>query len=170
MAPADATDAEGAAAAAAAAAAAWAAARARWAHLLPPTPPPLPPDAAGADGPRNGRTPARPYVTLTYAQVRTAAAGASADPSRSRPGDSGCVRPPTHPHAPAQGIDGSIASSRRIQLPLSNAQSMAMTHALRGSHDAILVGVGTVIADDPKLTARIPVRLASGPPWWRTRR
>jgi len=144
------------------AAEAWAAARARWAHLLPPTPPPLPPDTV-TDGPRDGRTPARPYVTLTYAQVRTAAVGAPADQSVSHRATG--VLAPHATHTPAQGIDGSIASSRRIQLPLSNAESMAMTHALRGSHDAILVGVGTVIADDPKLTARIPVRFAGGPPW-----
>lgn len=58
----------------------------------------------------------------------------------------------------AQSIDGSIAVRRGQPLPLSGPEAMAFTHRLRAAHDAILVGVNTVLADDPRLT----VRLASG--------
>ncbi len=58
----------------------------------------------------------------------------------------------------AQSLDGSIAAPSGRPLTLSSAESMQMTHALRASHDAILVGIGTVLADDPQLT----VRLAEG--------
>lgn len=55
----------------------------------------------------------------------------------------------------AQSLDGSISTQRDRQLQLSGPDSQQMTHHLRASHDAILVGIGTVIADDPRLTARL---------------
>jgi GTP cyclohydrolase II len=58
----------------------------------------------------------------------------------------------------AQSLDGSIADRPGRPLALSGAQAMAMTHALRALHQAILVGIGTVLADNPRLN----VRLVSG--------
>jgi riboflavin-specific deaminase-like protein len=55
----------------------------------------------------------------------------------------------------AQSIDGSIASRRRRPLPISGPASMRMTHGLRALHDGILVGIETVLADDPQLTVRL---------------
>ena len=55
----------------------------------------------------------------------------------------------------AQSLDGSIAARRDSQLHLSGPESMAMTHRLRTAHDGILVGIGTVLADDPRLTVRL---------------
>ncbi len=55
----------------------------------------------------------------------------------------------------AQTIDGSIAESRGVRTALSGPESMRYTHYLRSRHDAILVGVGTVIADDPRLNTRL---------------
>lgn len=53
----------------------------------------------------------------------------------------------------AQSIDGSITHRRdEPGLSISGLQTKAMTHWLRTRHDAILVGVGTLLADDPKLT------------------
>lgn len=54
----------------------------------------------------------------------------------------------------AQSLDGSIALRRGEQTPLSGSSSLALTHALRSHHDAILVGIGTVLADRPRLTVR----------------
>lgn len=57
----------------------------------------------------------------------------------------------------AQSLDGSIALHRDQPLALSCDKTLLMTHHLRASHNAILVGIGTVIADDPRLTARLVV-------------
>ena len=54
----------------------------------------------------------------------------------------------------AQSLDGSIAVCADARLTLSGPETKRMTHGLRSVHDAILVGINTVLADDPKLTAR----------------
>ena len=80
--------------------------------------------------------------------------------------DLGQTRARTKPHgrpfvtlAYAQSIDGSISIARGQRSALSGRESMRFTHALRAGHDGILVGVGTVVADDPELR----VRLVDGP-------
>jgi 3,4-dihydroxy 2-butanone 4-phosphate synthase/GTP cyclohydrolase II len=55
----------------------------------------------------------------------------------------------------AQSLDGSIAARRGERLKLSGEESKRMTHRLRTLHDAILVGIGTILPDDPQLTARL---------------
>jgi diaminohydroxyphosphoribosylaminopyrimidine deaminase/5-amino-6-(5-phosphoribosylamino)uracil reductase len=56
----------------------------------------------------------------------------------------------------AMTLDGKIASRTGHSRWISNARSRAIVHALRGRMDAIIVGAGTVRADDPLLTARPP--------------
>ncbi|CAO3573297.1 unnamed protein product [Mortierella alpina] len=55
----------------------------------------------------------------------------------------------------AQSLDGKIAGKHGQQLILSGPESMKATHILRSRHDAILVGIGTVLNDDPRLTVRL---------------
>eukprot|EP00440_Ansanella_granifera_P007423 gb/GFBE01008037.1/.p1 GENE.gb/GFBE01008037.1/~~gb/GFBE01008037.1/.p1 ORF type:complete len:542 (+),score=114.35 gb/GFBE01008037.1/:1-1626(+) len=57
----------------------------------------------------------------------------------------------------AQSLDGCIAGRGAERIMLSGPASLAMTHQLRTMHDAILIGVGTLLADDPRLTARLVV-------------
>ncbi|MFG0331449.1 MAG: bifunctional diaminohydroxyphosphoribosylaminopyrimidine deaminase/5-amino-6-(5-phosphoribosylamino)uracil reductase RibD [Phycisphaerales bacterium] len=54
----------------------------------------------------------------------------------------------------AQTLDGRIATRTGDSKWISNAQSRAAVHRLRARMDAIVTGVGTVLADDPMLTAR----------------
>ncbi|KAH9486265.1 2,5-diamino-6-ribosylamino-4(3H)-pyrimidinone 5'-phosphate reductase [Psilocybe cubensis] len=54
----------------------------------------------------------------------------------------------------AQSLDAKIAGAGRRQLILSGKESMLMTHWMRTMHDAILVGIGTAINDDPQLNVR----------------
>lgn len=59
----------------------------------------------------------------------------------------------------AQTIDGKVASRAGESKWISGEASRRRVHLLRGRVDAILTGIGTVLADDPMLTARgVPVR------------
>ena len=54
----------------------------------------------------------------------------------------------------AQSWDGSITTRQGEALALSGSNSIRLTHQLRSLHDGILVGIETVLADDPQLTVR----------------
>ncbi|KAF8899097.1 dihydrofolate reductase-like domain-containing protein [Infundibulicybe gibba] len=54
----------------------------------------------------------------------------------------------------AQSLDSKIAGQNGRQLILSGNESMQMTHWMRTMHDAILVGIGTALNDDPQLNTR----------------
>ncbi len=51
-------------------------------------------------------------------------------------------------------VDGKIAFSDGRPAKISNEEDTVRVHRLRAEADAILVGVGTVIKDDPKLTVK----------------
>src|SRR5438552_421741 len=65
--------------------------------------------------------------------------------------------PQHRPHiclSAALSIDGCINDTSRRQLILSNAEDLDAVDALRASCDALLVGAGTLRADDPRLVLR----------------
>mmetsp|Transcript_5454 Transcript_5454/g.23167 ORF Transcript_5454/g.23167 Transcript_5454/m.23167 type:complete len:177 (-) Transcript_5454:988-1518(-) len=53
----------------------------------------------------------------------------------------------------AFGMMNSLEAGERT--PISGNESMVLTHELRAMHEAILVGVNTVISDDPQLSVRL---------------
>jgi 3,4-dihydroxy 2-butanone 4-phosphate synthase/GTP cyclohydrolase II len=55
----------------------------------------------------------------------------------------------------AQSVDGSIATGNRLPIQLSGPEAAVLTHQIRAASDAILIGIGTLLADDPQLTVRL---------------
>lgn len=56
----------------------------------------------------------------------------------------------------AASADGKIAAEENVETLITGEEAHTFSHQLRASFDAILVGIGTVLADDPDLTCRLP--------------
>lgn len=52
--------------------------------------------------------------------------------------------------------DGKIGKKDEPNFAITGAQARAQSHILRATHDAIIIGIGTALADDPTLTCRLP--------------
>jgi len=56
----------------------------------------------------------------------------------------------------AMSLDGKVATSSGDSKWISSEPSRLLVHQWRAASDAVAVGIGTAVADDPQLTARLP--------------
>lgn len=58
----------------------------------------------------------------------------------------------------AASVDGKLSTRRREQIPISGADDFDRVDRVRAAAAAVMVGVGTVLADDPSLTVKLQDR------------
>jgi diaminohydroxyphosphoribosylaminopyrimidine deaminase/5-amino-6-(5-phosphoribosylamino)uracil reductase len=63
----------------------------------------------------------------------------------------------------AVSFDGKVALAGRRPVMLTDEPARAHVHLMRAMNDAILIGIGTALADDPALTCRLPGMAARSP-------
>jgi len=63
----------------------------------------------------------------------------------------------------ATSLDGKIATQTGESKWITGENARIRGHLLRAAHDAIITGMGTLLADDPSLTCRIPGREGDSP-------
>ncbi len=84
------------------------------------------------------------------------------DPRESRGERNGGWCPPGPLHRPyvivnmAMSADGKISSVRRQQVRISGTDDRGRVDELKAGSDAVMVGIGTVLADNPSLTVKSP--------------
>src|SRR5512133_1603632 len=61
----------------------------------------------------------------------------------------------------AMSADGKLSTKERKQVKISGKLDFERVDELRANADAIMVGIGTVLADDPSLTVKSPERKAA---------
>ena len=75
------------------------------------------------------------------------------------------MRPVVHVNV-AMSADGKLSTRERRQVRISGPADFARVDRIRAESDAVMVGIGTVLADDPSLTVKSPdltaMRIARG--------
>jgi diaminohydroxyphosphoribosylaminopyrimidine deaminase/5-amino-6-(5-phosphoribosylamino)uracil reductase len=63
----------------------------------------------------------------------------------------------------AVSADGKAGLAGRRPVAITGEEVRARVHLMRAQHDAILIGIGTALADDPQLTCRLPGMASRSP-------
>jgi diaminohydroxyphosphoribosylaminopyrimidine deaminase/5-amino-6-(5-phosphoribosylamino)uracil reductase len=63
----------------------------------------------------------------------------------------------------AVSADGKAGLAGRKPVPITGEAARARTHLMRATNDAVLIGIGTALADNPQLTCRLPGMAARSP-------